>query len=158
MRLCQVLTARYGSPAEMAEMFRAEPRLKIKHVIAEYPEVGIRFLRSRLLYGGLTPQEMVGRIGHFARPKPTDEHCRRCGVRLYHQLVLEVMSGNPPLRVLHEKTAGYAQPLCGWCATEIAQMTLDRRDEDRPRWFDAGSLRGRPPNAALGENSSAATH
>lgn len=144
-RLCRLLTERYGSPADMAAAFRADPALKIKHVVAEYPEVGIRFVRSRLLYGGLMPEEMVGRIGHFAQPKPANEQCRRCGVQLRHALVLEIMGDDPPLRRLHEKAAALATPLCGWCATDIARMNVAQRDEDRARWVVlAATRRGRP--------------
>lgn len=145
-RLCRFLTEQYGSPADMAAMFRANPRLKVKHVIAEFPEVGIHFVRSRLLYGGLTPEEMVGRIGHFARPKQTKEYCRRCGLRLRHYRVLAMMDSEPALRRLHEKVVTLDTPLCGWCAADIAQMDLVQRDHDRARWVEWPAARGRGGN------------
>ena len=98
---CLSIALRFGTPADLARLFRDEPELRLSDLMGQLPGVREGAIRAVLLVGGVTREELRERARTAGRAKQGGRRrCRRC--RIY----LDVPGVRP----------GSSNPaLCWWC-------------------------------------------
>lgn len=98
-RDCLSIALRFGAPADLARLFWDEPELRLSDILGQLPGVREEAVRSVLLIGGVSREEMRERARTAGRTG-IRRRCRRC--RIY----LDVPGVRP----------GSRNPLlCWWC-------------------------------------------
>lgn len=115
-RDCVSVTARFGGPARLAQLFRDEPELRVSDLVRQLPGVSSYVMKSMLAAGGVTADEIAERADPwtYAAGRP---RCRRCRILLDAR-------GVPP---------GLADAaLCGWCDGTAPEPALPGAAAERP--------------------------
>lgn len=112
-RDCVSVVTRFGSPRELARMWRAEPELQVSDLTRQLPGVSNYVMKSMLVAGGISRNEIAERTADDQPDPYGRQKCRRC------RILLDARGVRP----------GADDPgLCWWCDGTAPALRVEPED------------------------------